>query len=79
MCVWTGTGSGNSEAETGSAKENSCDSPWNEVTEQVFVAAGITAKDKRIKNADLHSFLKEKYLPYANFIPSKQANSSTSG
>lgn len=70
-----GTGNGSSEADTVIAKESLRESLWPDVSEQMFVAAGITAKDKRIKDAmNIHSFLKEKYSPYSN-----KGNSSTSG
>uniref|UniRef100_A0A1B6HP87 UBC core domain-containing protein n=2 Tax=Homalodisca liturata TaxID=320908 RepID=A0A1B6HP87_9HEMI len=43
-------------------KENTRESMWSEVSEQLFVAAGVTAKDKRIKDAKnvTASMLKDK-------------------
>lgn len=48
--------------ENCSSKESLRESLWSDVSEQLFVAAGVTAKDKRIKDAKnvAASLLKDK-------------------
>lgn len=52
----------NKSSENCSSKESVRESLWSEVSEQLFVAAGVTAKDKRIKDAKnvAASLLKDK-------------------
>lgn len=52
----------NKSSENCLSKESVRESLWSEVSEQLFVAAGVTAKDKRIKDAKnvAASLLKDK-------------------
>lgn len=52
----------NKSSENSLSKESVRESLWSEVSEQLFVAAGVTAKDKRIKDAKnvAASLLKDK-------------------